>query len=424
MSFEGLRDLIRGLRFLRRSRRRRRWFPSRGRPGLSPRRWLDQWTRDCVYDALGTWKGAIELLGTHEKSVRTRRSRSEFEASATSQRGSLPSFLEERIGRDLAPWQQGIPADALRAAGDPRVSTQNDSPPRPASLLVEIRNNQPSFRILAPHFFNRFVIAFFLRLAQSYALPSTRFLVDCSDWPAYSGQVEFPVFSFVKTEADRDLLLLPSPDIMGNILMPRFIPEAVAWSNKLRVGFFRGSLTGPLHPDLFNPRLRLLELTHAHPDLFNVGLPNAHPRMLEAVCRESVGSHAAWLDRYATLLERYAKDRIALGEWSRYRYIINIDGNAATHRVANSMKTGSVLIKQESPSMEYWYGGLVGDENFVATEAELGDLVQKLRKLRQDDPWAKSVAEQGARLVQTHLCDESVCSYVVALLESYHRLLK
>src|SRR5262249_12286926 len=160
-----------------------------------------------------------------------------------------------------------------------------------------------------------------------------------------TGSWEFPIFSFVKTEAHRDLLL-PNPEIMSALCAGPPTPERVPWSQKVPVGFFRGAATGPLDLTAFRPRMELLELADAHSELFDVGLTVLPPETNE----------------------RHRKGWVHPSEWSRYRYLIHIDGNTAAFRLANALRTGSVIVKQESPYVEYWYGGLVADTHIVSTE--------------------------------------------------------
>ena len=383
---ERLHDLLAGMRVL--------LAPAAGLPRL-PARWNSgEWGRDRIRDTLITWRGAIELLGLGAR--REPRPRAPFAVETCCE---LPTFLNERIERDLAPWRSGISRQALRWAGRDAASRRMTAPP--ATLFVEIEGGRPTFRIIVPHFFNRFVIAFVLRLSRRHALPTTSFFVNCSDWPIDSGNRETPIFSFVKTESYRDLLL-PSPDIMSTLFAGPLIPQEVPWSEKSAVGFFRGGATGPPDAQMFRPRVKLLELADAHPDLFDVGLTGLPP-----------GTH-----------EAHRKGWVHPSTWSRYRYLIHVDGNTAAYRLANSMRTGSVIVKQESPYIEYWYGGLVADTHFVATGNRLEDLVLKLQELRGDDQWAQAVTEAAARFADLYLSRDAVFAYVVQLLKGYSALVR
>ena len=48
------------------------------------------------------------------------------------------------------------------------------------------------------------------------------------------------------------------------------------------------------------------------------------------------------------------KDRIDMAEQSKYKYIINIEGNSAAYRLSYLLKMGSLILNVKSENTLWW----------------------------------------------------------------------
>jgi hypothetical protein len=81
----------------------------------------------------------------------------------------------------------------------------------------------------------------------------------------------------------------------------------------------------------------------------------------------------------------YATFPVAYDSHLKYKYLISIDGNgAAWLRVPWIMHSNSMLIKQESTKVQWFYGGLKPNHHYWPIEKDLGDTVQALNQIRED----------------------------------------
>ena len=111
-----------------------------------------------------------------------------------------------------------------------------------------------------------------------------------------------------------------------------------------------------------------------------------------------------------------------LEQWKRYKYIVHLDGNTAAFRLANTMRTGSAILKQDSPFVEYWYDGIRPDVHYRRVRANLADLPDQVRFLIDHDQEARRLAQAAEAFAAAHLTRSAVCAYVLELLEAYASL--
>ena len=222
-----------------------------------------------------------------------------------------------------------------------------------------------------------------------------------------------PVFAFHKPRGNRSLLL-PDPDFLAS----RFYSGAqerdtLDYAQKTCTAVFYGSTTGGLITAdvvrrLSNPRLRGFAAFRNHPRV-TFRLPTIVQCDSEATA--------------AMLREMGAGDgRTATwAEQLRHRFIISVDGNGATWaRVARALLSNSVLLKYDSPHVQYYYSALQPWRHYVpiATEAEVEDVLQA--EAARPGLFAP-VAAAGRQFAETLLSQTAGHRYTAELLRLYAR---
>jgi Glycosyl transferase family 90 len=166
----------------------------------------------------------------------------------------------------------------------------------------------------------------------------------------------------------------------------------VPWQQRHAVAFWRGSTTGqPSEREIgwrSLPRIRLCELGRQNDDLIDAGISEI--AQVEDPATESV-------IRDSGLMRAY----LPAAEFNRYKYQIDIDGNTNSWPgLFQKLLTGSPVLKIASPSghRQWYYDKLREWINFVPVAADMSDLVDKVRWLRDHDDLAHAIGEQGQAL--------------------------
>lgn len=177
---------------------------------------------------------------------------------------------------------------------------------------------------------------------------------------------------------------------------------------------WRGRLTGPGFPDLENcerfSRYHLLRLAALRPDILDARLTyrdnfpdTPSGQALLQQIDEQQGGQA---------------DEIYPAEFASYKYLISLDGVTSTwKRVANSLRTGSVLILQHRWK-QFFYPGLVAGEHYVPVNDDLSDLFDRYAWLRDNPEQAERIGRQGRRFAQDELSVAAIENYFVAIYDA------
>jgi hypothetical protein len=201
-----------------------------------------------------------------------------------------------------------------------------------------------------------------------------------------------------------------------------FEPEAVArpWSARVpRVGW-RGSATGMYDrtfrwswvaerfgvvPGRGVPRLTLCRTSAEHPDLVDARI-TGWPQLSDGV--------RARLERvYPTA------PRVPNSWFLGHRLVANVDGNVGTASFLTFVGSGSVVLKQDSPYLDWCARHLTAGEHYLPVARDLRDLVPVARAALAEPERAEAVVRAGRRFAARFLTGAAVDVYTLALLERY-----
>lgn len=255
------------------------------------------------------------------------------------------------------------------------------------------------------------------KLNDTVPLPDVDFIVSLED--GFGGNPGLgPCFVFAK-KADVDTLIL-IPDIkalVGYAKLRKMIPQAnekFPWEKKLAKSFWRGSTTGG-----YSTLTAWEHLTRAQLVLLSI----AHPDAVDARFHAAVQC-----DPEVPLLLK-AKGMMGKSVTKRghlkFKYLVDVDGNSCSYeRYFWLLLSNSLVLKQMTDNVQWYYGGLEPYKHFVPVKKDLSDLLDQIEWAKTHDMEAQLIAEEATQFVKDHLSPEDTALYLYLLLNEYSRLQK
>ncbi|CAK9055472.1 unnamed protein product [Durusdinium trenchii] len=146
------------------------------------------------------------------------------------------------------------------------------------------------------------------------------------------------------------------------------------------------------------------------------------------------GELAEWLDVGLTgapdfVKKEHPKQRyvppVSLPEHAKHKYLLHLDGTAASNRFLKLLLMGSVVLKQDSVYEEYFYKDLQPYVHFVPfarDRCSTANLTATLQWLRTHDADARAIARAGQRVAREELGRRGAMCYWQKMLASYAAL--
>ncbi len=280
------------------------------------------------------------------------------------------------------------------------------------------------------------------KLLYSYKIPDVDFIFHMKDG-IFANQslrekfLNIPSFLMskdLKAFYENDRLLLPDLFMMGSNwyeLKTRIETSnnIYPWSDKINQIFWRGFTTGngemEYSIDNFDkfPRLTLVMLSKLYPDLIDAKFnrfsfdKNKSGEDLRLVLNIlSNGVPESEIEKTQTIPE---EDHL------KYKYLISIDGNTcAWMRVPWIMLSNSVLVKQETSKMEWFYPAIKPYVHYVPVNERLTDLLSQIQWMKTHDLELEKISANAQNFVKNNLMPEHIDAYSVIILNEYHKLHK
>jgi len=114
--------------------------------------------------------------------------------------------------------------------------------------------------------------------------------------------------------------------------------------------------------------------------------------------------------------------RVPWQQTCSYRYLLNLDGNAAASRLASLLHTGSAVFIADSPFREYFYPLLKPWVHFVPVGRTLEDVVQRVEWANAHPAEVSAIAARGQAFARKHLHTHAVACYWWQLLTAFSGL--
>ncbi|GAV08303.1 hypothetical protein RvY_18018 [Ramazzottius varieornatus] len=251
-----------------------------------------------------------------------------------------------------------------------------------------------------------------LFLLRRTALPSTEFIVNLGDYPltsrksgSGSSEQKQPVFSWCGNVQSFDIVM-PTYDItesslhaMNRVTLDMLSVQATdtpVWDEKQTKAFWRGR-------DARMERLRLVELSRAHPDLIDAALTNFF------FFRDKEESHGP------------PGNRVDFFQFFQSKYQLNLDGTVAAYRFPYLLAGDSLVFKQDSQYYEHFYNDLQPGVHYIPVKRDLSDLEEKLEWAKTHDEEARVIAKRGSDYARNNLLPHNIFCYYTLLIEKWSR---
>ena len=267
----------------------------------------------------------------------------------------------------------------------------------------------------------------FDELCGTKIVSDCEFIINLNKTPINDNKKDnIPILSFSVSKDDTDICI-PNPEdweLATQLIFPKgknvklactkdysdelFLSNKVHWVNKKNIAVFRGSCSGIGINENTNQRIKLINqfgknknfdikfTSHDHRDRIidtdDMIISNIKLKEL----KQDIGKH-----HYMTMLEQM-----------KYKYIIYIDGIGASSRYSFMMKTGSVILKVDSPNKLWFSGLLIPYIDHIPVKSDLSDLEDKLEWCNNNQSKCKMIADSAFNLYNKILTKGSIMDYL------------
>jgi len=319
-------------------------------------------------------------------------------------RQPIYQWIGEQIQNDLTPFDK----EFRRTSLDEIFATQGES-----LCLTRVQISQGQITIQKSecaqrHIIPNEIIPHLFALNELIPLPDIDFLFTSFDY--LSREMSWPIFVLSKQKEAKGILFPDwfalndfEPDksqiLIGNKTYP--------WEVKKNCLFFRGMDSGVF--DLTKwweyPRAKLIALSLQYPSLIDARFSfTLHNRiMLDAAI--SKGFMGNW---------------VYMNDHPSSKYLMDIDGNcAATPRFPLYLFSNSVILKNMTNSVLWFYKSIKPHTHFIPVEEDLSDLFVQLEWAKNNDDKCREISKNATELAEKNLTQEVAYLYLYHLLKEY-----
>lgn len=244
--------------------------------------------------------------------------------------------------------------------------------------------------------------------AVAAELPNTMFVINFHDHPMCKpGACPMPVFSSYKSwypshpnnlkMCHEDVLI---PTFNHDYETLRFFP----WEYKVPQAIFRGGLY--------------------------CGTPQVSRISLARMTKNGVPEIDAGITSYAPGRQQFKKELgeanyVDLDAHPRYKYLLGLDGCVAGLRLTKLMLMNSVVIKEQSHWIEYWYRSYVPGKHlleFPNRNGNVDGILPLINKLKSNDTLAQEISRSGMEFAHKYLHLRSRVPYLMRAIQEYAKL--
>ncbi len=184
------------------------------------------------------------------------------------------------------------------------------------------------------------------------------------------------------------------------------------WNKKLSTAVFRGGASGCGYDERNNQRIRLAKIGEKlmkskNPELMSlldVGITAANKKKYHFHKDTGLG----YIHTDIPFVNRLNKI-----EQSKYKYILEIEGNVAAHRIASDMLLGSVPLIVDT---EYtlWFQHLLKEYvHYIPVKKDLSDLIEKIRWCNQNDDICEKIAKNARQFALDILNKDVIMNVII-----------
>ncbi len=187
------------------------------------------------------------------------------------------------------------------------------------------------------------------------------------------------------------------------------------WDERIPTAVWRGASTGAGTTIESNPRLYLSSLPRVVEDghtLLDAGITkwNLRPRK------------RAGQKYLTTILPKElpfaSVPPLTPEQQARFKYIVHVDGHVSAFRLSYELKSGSVLLLQDSPWRMWFRKFLQPYVHYVPVKEDLSDVLDQIRWCRAHDDECRAIAQNAREFYDTYLGREAVLDFWQVLLDN------
>lgn len=272
---------------------------------------------------------------------------------------------------------------------------------------------------------------FLTELCKNRNISDIDFIINNSDFPVLNKKINFfnngflPIL-FQSSHKDFFDLNIPSVDSIEFFYKKYFVNsnsssscrksfisdvKNVNWDKKINKIFFRGSITG-CETGLKNHRLQALMLSKNKKRKIQKYMDvELHPNGTQTYRLTNNKKYSKIpINKYP-----FKDDYIPFNNWSKYKYILNIEGWVAANRFLRSISLGSLIINIKS-NYSLWFEQFAEKNNYYV---EINDYL-KLEKVffyyNKNPKKAKNIALNGKKFVEKILSKKVLYDYMEFIL--------
>lgn len=257
-------------------------------------------------------------------------------------------------------------------------------------------------------------------LAQAVNLPNVDFIVSLEDEADdfhRNYDTHAPLLAFAKNVKSNFVILIP--DAITLRMCKKLEKEAkrgsrlYPWNKKKSQIFWRGASTGGTTVTEKNfmeiPRIQLTALSLLHPSFIN--------SRLTLLCQMS--------KKMEKNLKKngFMGQRVPIWEHMGYKYQMLIDGNSSAYERAYwQLFSNSVIFKQKSPNIQWYYNELQPYEHFIPVKNNVSDLIDQIKWARKNEKKVKKIIRNANAFIENNLRYEDMLLYIYLLLCEYAKI--
>lgn len=253
-------------------------------------------------------------------------------------------------------------------------------------------------------------------LCNTHCTKNIDFIYNHADEPLGTYEDSpFPAFSWVKMNLNNDLLVpYPTP----YEAYPRTKPEHCdfreqvesEWDTKKDMAVWRGSTTGTQTFTVDNWREQwrpqFVTYCNANPDVCDAklsGYPQTTPEAMNEMIQELGGAN-----------------HMGMQQQFGYKYVVMLDGNSApSSRMVSYLQSRSLILKQESPFIEFFYPSLRPYFHYLPISRSIEDVGSIVDWARQQPAEVKDMVSSARQFACEYLNKDTVETYIEYVFNMY-----
>jgi hypothetical protein len=186
------------------------------------------------------------------------------------------------------------------------------------------------------------------------------------------------------------------------------------WNQKKSQLFWRGASTGGAVTEknfMEIPRIQLTALSLLNPSFINSRLTSLcqMDKNMEKKLEES----------------GFSGERVPMWQHMRYKYQMLIDGNSSAYaRAYWQLFSNSVIFKQTSSNIQWYYNELQPYKHFIPVAHNLSNLIGQIKWARRNEKKVKKIIRKANIFAESSLNYEDMLLYIYVLLCEYAKIQK